>query len=361
MQTLPIQLNTARRDINFIIGHSLWEPLRQFLHRQYPHHSLFVICDETVGALYGEAAREQLASHPGWKALLSFPAGESSKSREHKDALEDQLLARRAGRDSVLVAIGGGVTGDLAGYVAATLHRGIPLIHLPTTLLAQVDSSIGGKVGINHPAGKNLLGAFYQPAAIYADINFLHSLPDDEYFNGLAEVIKYAVIMDDELWGWLERDSEGIIRRENALLERIVSRCAQLKIRVVQADEKEAEYRSILNFGHTVGHAIEQLSRYRLKHGYAIAAGMQIAVRLSRTHLGYPEERVRGLNRLLEVYQLNRTPLQDFSFEEVWECLQSDKKSRRQSPRFTLMNGENKPELFYSIEKAELEDAFSAT
>lgn len=361
MQTLPIRLNTTQREIDFIIGHSLWEPLRHFLQRQYPHHSIFLICDETVGARYGEEAREQLASHPGWKALLSFPAGEASKSRNCKDMLEDQLLARRAGRDSVLLAMGGGVTGDLAGYVAATLHRGIPLVHLPTTLLAQVDSSIGGKVGINHPAGKNLLGAFYQPAAIYADINFLHSLPDDEYFNGLAEVIKYAAIMDDELWDWLERESAGIIRRENPLLERIVSRCAQLKIQVVQADEKEAAYRSILNFGHTVGHAIEQLSRYRLKHGFAIAAGMKIAARLSHTHLGYPEARVRRLDRLFEVYQLNRVELSDFSFEEVWECLQSDKKSRRQSPRFTLMNGDNKPELFYPIEKAELEDAFSAT
>ena len=161
MQTLQMKLNIRQKDIPFAVGENLGEELCRYLVEQYPEHSVFVISDDTVARLHGETLSSQLTSHQRFKGLLTFPAGEASKSAAVMAELQDQLLAAKAGRDTVIIAFGGGVTGDMAGYVAATLHRGVALVHMPTTLLAQVDSSIGGKVGVNHPAGKNLLGAFY--------------------------------------------------------------------------------------------------------------------------------------------------------------------------------------------------------
>lgn len=332
--------------------------MTDYIQEFFPTHSCFVIADDTVADLYGTRLQQAFADLQSFRGILEFPAGEASKNRKHKDALEDQLLAQKAGRDSLIIAMGGGVTGDMAGYVAATLHRGLPLIHLPTSLLAQVDSSVGGKVGINHPSGKNLIGAFYQPQAVFADMDFLKTLSDEEFFNGMGEVIKYAVILDDELWQILEDKSAAIINRDPVLLQEVVTRCAALKIQVVEADEKESSYRSILNYGHTVGHAIEQLGQYKLKHGFAIAAGMRIAAKLSERVLDYPASRVERLNKLLDTYHLDQVDYRDYDFEAIWECLKTDKKSRQQKPKFSLMNKNNQPELLYPIEKAELQDVF---
>ncbi|MCK6620416.1 MAG: 3-dehydroquinate synthase [Calditrichaceae bacterium] len=361
MQKLPIRIKEHLREIPFFVGRDLWAALAAYLQTDFPAHSLFVIADSTVAALYGEAAAGALRPHGGFRDILTFPAGEQYKSRARKEQLEDLLLLGKAGRDSVIVALGGGVTGDLAGYLAATLHRGVPLVHLPTSLMAQVDSSIGGKVGVNHPAGKNLIGAFYQPRAVFCDTAFLKTLPEEEFFNGMAEVIKYAVILDDELWRRLDSESAPILRREPGLLEQIVLRCASLKIKVVEADEKESGYRSILNFGHTAGHAIEHLSEYRIKHGFAVAEGMRIAARLSHQLLGYPRERVEDLDKLLELYGLKGVGREQFSAEEIWNCICSDKKARRQAPRFTLLRSPHHPELFYPVEKQELSHALAAS
>lgn len=361
MQKLPIRIKEHLREIPFFVGRELWPALAAYLQSAFPAHTLFVIADSTVAALYGQTAARALRTHRGFRDILTFPAGEQYKSRAQKEQLEDLLLLGKAGRDSVILALGGGVTGDLAGYLAATLHRGVPLVHLPTSLMAQVDSSIGGKVGVNHPAGKNLIGAFYQPEAVFCDATFLKTLPEEEFFNGMAEVIKYAVILDDELWDWLENESASILRREPAVLEQIVLRCAALKIKVVEADEKESGYRSILNFGHTAGHAIEHLSEYRIKHGFAVAEGMRIAARLSHQLLGYPWQRVEGLDRLLELYGLKRVGQGQFSAEALWNCICSDKKARQQTPRFTLMKSPHHPELFYPVEKQELSHALAAS
>ncbi len=356
MQILPIHIRASAREIPCFVGSDLWESLTGFLREHHRTHRIYVISDELVADLYGPTLRDHLRSHPGFQEVLTFPAGEASKSRQQKDRLEDRLLSARAGRDSLLIAMGGGVTGDLVGYVAATLHRGVPLVHLPTSLLAQVDSSIGGKVGINHPAGKNLIGAFYQPRAIFCDANFLRTLPAEEFLNGMAEVIKYAAILDDELWEWLDVHSEALLNRDTALVQKVIARCAALKIAVVEADEKESGYRSILNFGHTVGHAIEQLSGYRIKHGFAIAAGMRVAARLSHRRLGYPAERLKRLDDTLAGYHLNRVNPKDFPLDDIWNCILTDKKARDQKPRFSLINAANKPELFYPIPKQELEN-----
>jgi 3-dehydroquinate synthase len=357
MQKLPIRIKEQLRQVTFHVGRNLWKPLSAYLGESFPTHSVFLITDSNLVDIYANAACKNLRDHPGFCDILVFPAGEQNKSRTQKERLEDLLLLQKAGRDSVIVAIGGGVTGDLAGYVAATLHRGVPLIHLPTSLLAQVDSSIGGKVGINHPAGKNLIGAFYQPQAVFCDVDFLRSLPEEEFVNGMAEVIKYAVILDDQLWDLLEDNNARILQHDPETLEEVIVRCAQWKIKVVEADEKESGYRSILNFGHTVGHALEKLSGYRIKHGFAVAAGMRVAARLSRQLLNYPPDRIQRLENLLQIYHLNRVGLKQFSPDEIWDAIKTDKKARQYAPRFSLMKSVNQPELLYPVEKQELEDA----
>ncbi len=357
---LSMRIKTQSHEIPFYVGQNLWETLSSYLQNNFPAHSIFVICDSNIANRYTATAEQYLKAHPFFREILVFPAGEQYKSRDQKDRLEDLLLLAKAGRDSVIIAMGGGVTGDLAGYVAATLLRGVPLIHLPTSLLAQVDSSIGGKVGINHATGKNLIGAFYQPQAVFCDVDFLNSLPNEEFYNGMAEVIKYAVILDEELWHWLETESDQILQRNVDVLKKIITRCIKLKINVVEADEKETGYRSILNFGHTVGHAIEKLTVYQVKHGFAIAAGMKIAAALSEKHLNYPPGYVKRLWQLIDRFQLNRVQPNQFSIDELWQCMVSDKKARRQIPRFTLMKSPKEPELFYPIEKQELENALTS-
>ncbi len=358
MQMLHMQIKERFRKIPFFIGEELWESLLDYLLEHFPNHSIFVISDSQVARLYAETARQRLLAHRFFKEVLTFPAGEQSKSYQQKMYLEDLLLHYQAGRDSLVIAMGGGVTGDLAGYVAATLHRGIPLIHLPTTLLAQVDSSIGGKVGINHTVGKNLIGSFYQPQAIFANVNFLKTLSKEDFLNGMAEVVKYAIILDESLGEFLVRESKKILQRDNETLKNIITRCVELKMKVVESDEKEKGYRSVLNFGHTAGHAVEKLSEYSIKHGFAIAAGMRVAARLSHQKLQYPSEKIERLNQLLQTYSLNRVDLQQFTIEQIWQCIITDKKARQQRPHFTLINNKSEPKLFQQIEKWELEHAF---
>ena len=213
--------------------------------------------------------------------LISFPAGEGSKSRRVRDEIEDGVIRLGAGRDTALVALGGGVVGDLVGFVAATFKRGIPYVQVPTTLIGMVDSSIGGKTGINHPAGKNLIGAFHQPSAVYIDVDYLKTLPDRHYASGLAEVIKCGVIADRALFVSLEGHLDRILGREPDLMSRVIEACCRIKARVVMEDPRESNRRRILNYGHTVGHAIETLSGFRLAHGEAVSIGMVAEARIA--------------------------------------------------------------------------------
>ena len=249
MQKLHLNIKAAEKKIPIYIGQNLWEYLVTFLLENYSSHSIYVIADSNVGQIYHDAVRKKLSVLKNFKDLIFFPAGEASKTRREKDKLEDILLKRFAGRDSLILAMGGGVTGDLAGYVASSLHRGIPLIHMPTSLLAFVDSSIGGKVGINHPLGKNLIGSFFQPRAIFVDVSLLETLQTVEYHNGMAEVIKYAVILDQNLWKELEDKRKEILAKDLDTIQDVITSCIKIKIQVVEADEEESGYRSVLNFG----------------------------------------------------------------------------------------------------------------
>jgi 3-dehydroquinate synthase len=229
---------------------------------------------------------------------LTFPAGEESKSRDSWARLTDMLLERRYGRDSGIIGVGGGVTGDLAGFVAATYMRGIPYLQVPTTLLAMVDASVGGKTGVNTPNGKNLIGAFFPPVAVIADPLVLTTLPDREYRAGLAEAVKHGLIADVKYFAWMESNSPSLIGRDPEIVTQLVRRSVELKAEIVSRDEREAGQRAILNAGHTVAHSLEQLSGFRLPHGEAVALGLIVECALAEqlgVAVGGVGERVTSL------------------------------------------------------------------
>ncbi len=258
-----------------------------------------VITDANVGKRFAKAALKSLATSGFAPVLITVPAGEKSKRLAVVEKCFDRLAAHRLERKSFIVALGGGVVGDLAGFVAATYLRGVPFVQVPTTLLAQVDSSVGGKTGVNLQAGKNLVGAFYQPRLVLCDLDTLKTLPNREYISGLAEVIKYGVIYDAILFSQLERNLPKLLEREAATLVAVVARCCEIKADVVGQDETEGGLRAILNFGHTIGHAIENSSGYgTFLHGEAIAIGQAAAARLSHTVLGLPSGDVKRIEAL---------------------------------------------------------------
>jgi 3-dehydroquinate synthase len=246
-----------------------------------------VITDANVGKKFARAALTSLSKSGFAPVLITVPAGEKSKRITTVEKCYDALAHHRLERKSFIVALGGGVVGDLAGFVAATYLRGIPFVQVPTTLLAQVDSSVGGKTGVNLKAGKNLVGAFYQPRFVLCDLDTLKTLPRREYVSGLAEVIKYGIIYDEVLFAKLERNLPKLLRRDVKTMAAVVARCCEIKAEVVSQDESESGLRAILNFGHTIGHAIENSSGYgKYLHGEAIAIGQVAAAKLSGQVLG---------------------------------------------------------------------------
>jgi 3-dehydroquinate synthase len=246
-----------------------------------------IITDTNVGRRFAKAAFNSLATTGFSPSLIVVPAGETAKSLKTVQTCYDLLAAHRLERKSFIVALGGGVVGDLAGFVAATYLRGIAFVQVPTTLLAQVDSSVGGKVGVNLKAGKNLVGAFHQPRLVLCDLDTLRTLPEREFRAGLAEVIKYGVIYDARLFAQLERDLPKLLRREPQILAAVVARCCEIKADIVGQDETENGLRAILNFGHTIGHAIENISGYgKFMHGEAIAIGQVATAKLSSGLMG---------------------------------------------------------------------------
>jgi 3-dehydroquinate synthase len=258
-----------------------------------------IISDRNVAPRYGKAAQAALARAGFTASLVTIPAGETAKSLKVLESCYNQLAALRLERKSFIVALGGGVVGDLTGFVAATYLRGLSFVQVPTTLLAQVDSSVGGKVGLNLRAGKNLVGAFYQPRLVLCDLPTLASLPAREYRSGLAEVIKYGIIYDARLFGRLEGDLPKLLRRDPRALAGVIARCCEIKADVVRQDETESGLRAILNFGHTIGHALEAISHYgKYLHGEAIAIGQVMAAKLSAQILGLPASQVERIEHL---------------------------------------------------------------
>ncbi|HTK82118.1 MAG TPA: 3-dehydroquinate synthase [Bacteroidota bacterium] len=317
------------------IGTSLPQAARD-IDRTFPHSLKFIITDSNVEKLYAKSFLKALKGSN--TACLVVPAGESSKNLATKQRLEDKILSLRPRRDSLIVALGGGMIGDLAGFVAATMLRGVPFVQIPTTLLAQVDSSIGGKVAVDHPKGKNLIGAFYQPRRVYIDLQTLSTLSDAEFSNGMAEVIKYGAIMDNRLFSYLEKNISSVLGRKSTTLNHIIRRCCELKKFVVQKDEKEEGLRRILNFGHTIGHAVESRTRYRVSHGEAVAIGMVAEGRISAALGLLPRSHLRRLENLIAAYGLPTSIPSSIDKRDVVRLTASDKKAAGKRVYYTLLS-----------------------
>lgn len=300
--------------------------------------SVTIVTNETVEPLYGESLRTALAPLGKQVSTVVLPDGEAFKHWETLNRIFDALLSAQADRKTTLIALGGGVIGDMTGFAAACYMRGVPFIQVPTTLLSQVDSSVGGKTGINHPLGKNMIGAFYQPQAVVADIGALRTLPERELAAGIAEIIKTAAIADAAFFEWLEANVDALNRREPEALAHAVKRSCELKASVVAADEREGGLRAILNFGHTFGHAIEAGLGYgQWLHGEAVGCGMVMAADLS-VRVGHLDEAVR--KRLLAVIEAARLPTRAPALGEdrYIELMKVDKKAEAGAIRFVLLN-----------------------
>lgn len=284
-------------------------------------------------------------------ALAVLPPGEETKSPAFTWALYDRLAVMPADRNTLVVAVGGGVIGDLAGFAAATYNRGLALVMVPTTLLAMVDSSVGGKVGVNHPKGKNLIGAFHQPAGVWVDTAYLDTLPDREFRSGLAEVVKYGVILDAEFFHFLEQNTSAILARESSPIQHIVARSCRLKADVVEQDERELSgLRAVLNYGHTFGHAFETVGGYGTwLHGEAVAAGMMCAVRLAERMALVPANLVERQLRLLTAFGLPVAPRPDWPSDQLIDAMRRDKKAVAGKLRFVLPTRLGHVQLFDNV------------
>jgi len=296
-----------------------------------------IITDTNVGPLFAERVKYALTKvehhQPG---VIMIPAGDEHKNSETLAAVYDRMFELGLDRSSMVVALGGGVVGDVAGYAAATFMRGIRYVQLPTTLLADVDSSVGGKTGINHPRGKNMIGAFHQPSAVFIDPAALQTLPEREFAAGMAEVIKYGIIRDAEFFGFLEQHATELRGLQPDAIQHVIVRCCEIKADVVAADEREGGVRAILNYGHTIGHALEAITGYSFyRHGEAIAIGMNLAARIAGRMGMIGEDIVNRQARLLQEFGLPAEP-GDVDKDRLVAVLRGDKKARAGRVRFVL-------------------------
>ena len=324
MQKIAVGLGEHSYDIFFGV-HVLAELPQLLTAVRFPHHRV-IISNPTVMSLHGELLLRILEQDGARPVVITVPDGEKYKNLATLTGIYDDLLTAGIDRSSGIIAFGGGVIGDMAGFAAATFMRGLPCVQIPTTLLSQVDSSVGGKTAVNHAQGKNIIGAFYQPRLVCIDSDMLHTLPDREYNAGIAEIVKYGVIRDSSFFEWLEKNAALLIHRDtNALLYAIKTSC-QTKADIVEIDEKEGSLRAILNFGHTFGHAVETLTGYKqYLHGEAVAIGMVVAAQMSRLTGLCRDNDVTRISALLRRFNLPVAP-PDFSRADYLEVMMHDKK-----------------------------------
>jgi 3-dehydroquinate synthase len=320
-----------------------------------------IITDKNAGKFYARTVFNSLARAGFSPLLVTVPAGEAAKNLRTVEHCYDQLAAHRIERKSFIIALGGGVVGDLAGFVAASYLRGIPFVQVPTTLLAQVDSSVGGKTGVNLRAGKNLVGAFYQPQLVLCDLDTLKTLSEREFRSGLSEVIKYGIIYDEQLFVRLERDVPKIVKRDKNVLAPIIARCCEIKAEVVSEDETETGLRAILNFGHTIGHAIENSAGYgKYLHGEAIAIGQTAEAKLSQKVLGLDMCDVRDIEALFTRYGLpTRIKLNASQKKKFFAAMRLDKKASNGEVKFVLVRKIGKVEFGKKVPAQLIEPALS--
>ena len=345
-----INVHTIAKDYKIYIGEDILDELRSFVERSDYSDKSALVTNSTVYPLYGEKVERVLKDR--FKVFTYIlPDGEEYKNIHEFIKIVDFLVENNLDRRSPLFALGGGVVGDIAGFAAATFLRGIPLIHIPTTLLAQVDSSIGGKVAVNHKRGKNLIGAFYQPDAVFSGIDFLYTLPDREWRGALAEVIKYGVIQDEELFSYMEKNTEKILHRDRQAMLYIVKKSILNKANIVQRDEREKDIRRILNFGHTLAHALEKMGEYKTcRHGEAVAVGMVFASLLS-WKLNICEKQVyERIKNILQSFSLPVHIPSKFETDDIYDAMRWDKKAVSNKLRFVLTENIGKVKIVTALE-----------
>ncbi|HEX4052536.1 MAG TPA: 3-dehydroquinate synthase [Steroidobacteraceae bacterium] len=357
-QTLNVGL--GERSYPIVIGAGLIDSA-ELLGRHVPYRDVLLVTNTLVGPLYAQRLETALArALPGRRVVRAvLPDGEQHKSLESAGRLFDVLIGNRFGRDAAVLALGGGVIGDLAGFVAACYQRGVDLVQLPTTLLAHVDSSVGGKTAVNHPGGKNLIGAFHQPRAVIADTQLLASLPPRELSAGLAEVIKYGLVCDAAFFAWLESHVEALRALDGAALAHAIRRCCEIKAQFVARDEREQGERALLNLGHTFGHAIESATGYQQwLHGEAVAVGMLMAADLSQ-RLG--QVSAAELARLRSLLARAGLPVRapPIGAARALEYMRVDKKVKAGRVRLVLMQGIGRALLSADYPDAVLEATLS--
>ena len=307
-ETVTVTVDLGDRSYPILIGSGVRAEIGPCLAAVTTTRRAAVVTNTTVGRLYLDGVVASLNAAGFEVVTVAIPDGETHKNLASLATIYDALLGARIDRATPVLALGGGVVGDVTGFAAATLLRGVPFVQIPTTLLAQVDSSVGGKTGINHAAGKNLIGAFYQPRLVLIDLDTLRSLPRRELLAGLAEVIKYGIILAPDLFATIEAQLDRILALDAAVLRPLVARCCALKAEVVRQDERETDYRSILNFGHTVGHAVEALTNYKTYlHGEAVAIGMAFALKFSQLR-GHCEDAT--MHRVIELLRHAGLPVE---------------------------------------------------
>lgn len=338
MQTLNVNLGDRSYPIH--IGEGILPRLGEFLAGAGLGGKIAVVSNPTVAKLYLEPVESALAKTGISVFPVLLPDGEEHKTLASLGKIYDRLIAERLERKSCILALGGGVIGDMAGFAAATYLRGVPFVQVPTTLLAQVDSSVGGKTAVNHADGKNLIGAFYQPKLVIIDVSVLRTLPQRELTAGIAEVIKYGIIEDPELFQLLEEQVERLVHLDLALLSQVIATSCAIKARVVEQDEREDDYRAVLNFGHTVGHALEAVTDYkRYLHGEAVGVGMVKATELSCKH-NFCDGAT--LNRVINLISKSGLPTElpaDLNLKLLIQGMEVDKKAAGGKVKFVMTRG----------------------
>lgn len=333
-----LKINLADRSYEILIKRNLLSKIGEFISERFNPSRVVVITHPSVKQLFGEKVASGLADTGYSPDFIEVSEGESSKSLQQAGSVYDRLLEMNYDRKSALIALGGGVVGDLTGFVAATYQRGISYVQIPTTLLSQVDSSVGGKTAVNHTRGKNMIGVFYQPKLVVIDLDTLRTLPPKEFRAGLAEVVKYGIIADPKLFYFLEENAKEILSLNSDCLERIIETSCAIKAGVVEKDERENRHRMILNFGHTFGHAIETMTNYtEYLHGEAVAIGMSQATWLS-VEMGRCSKDV--LQRIVDLLKKLGLPTQlpNLKSKDIIESIYHDKKTVQNKLRFVLVN-----------------------
>jgi len=330
-----LKLKLGSNSYEIIIGRDLLQQMARLLDEAGLRHEVVIITNPVVEQHYGDSLNQALLHEDFKFSTLLVPDGEAQKTLATAEQLYGRLADLHVERTTSILATGGGVIGDLAGFVAATYMRGLPLVQVPTTLLAQVDSSVGGKVAVDSGTIKNKIGVFYQPRLVLTDTATLQTLPDVEFSNGLAEVIKYAVIIDKLFFAYLEENMEKLRARDESCLEDVVFRSVKIKAGIVEKDEKDTGLRNILNFGHTVGHAIESASDFKIKHGEAVALGMLTAGKISLRMGLFSEGEFNRMKVLLQMAELSAR-LPEISIARVSEAIAHDKKIHNGRIRFVL-------------------------